>query len=80
MKCRGLEYLRIIYGPEYDDPENLARLKQRNLGHKRSMAEREFALGTEGLSRFVGRRPLREVHECVLAVLAMESEPVDPRL
>lgn len=80
VKCRGREYLRIIYGPEYDHPENLVRLKQRNLGHKRSMAEREFALGLEGLSRFVARRPLREVHECVLAVLAMESEPVDPRL
>jgi protein phosphatase len=80
VKCRGREYLRIIYGPEYDYPENLIRLKQRNLSHKRSMAEREFLLGVEGLSRFVARRPLREVHECVLAVLAMESEPVDPRL
>lgn len=80
VKCRGREYLRIIYGPEYDHPENLVRLKQRNLSHKRSMAEREFALGIEGLTRFVARRPLREVHECVLAVLAMESEPVDPRL
>ncbi len=80
VKCRGREYLRIIYGPEYDYPEHLIRLKERGLSHKRSMAEREFALGVEGLSRFVARRPLREVHECVLAVLAMESEPVDPRL
>ncbi|MCW1912546.1 polynucleotide kinase-phosphatase [Luteolibacter sp. GHJ8] len=80
VKCRGREYLRIIYGPEYDHPEHLVRLKERGLGHKRSMAEREFALGIEGLSRFAARRPLREVHECVLAVLAMESEPVDPRL
>ncbi|QJE96442.1 polynucleotide kinase-phosphatase [Luteolibacter luteus] len=80
VKCRGREYLRIIYGPEYDHPDHLPRLKQRNLSHKRSMADREFALGIEGLSRFVARRPLREVHECVLAVLAMESEPVDPRL
>ncbi len=80
VKCRGREYLRIIYGPEYDAPENLKRLKQRGLGHKRSMAEREFALGLEALDRFTARRPLREIHECVLAVLAMESEPVDPRL
>lgn len=80
VKCRGREYLRIIYGPEYDRPENLERLKQRNLSHKRSMAEREFALGLEALARFAARRPLRETHECVLAVLAMESEPVDPRL
>jgi len=80
VKCRGREYLRIIYGPEYDYPEHLKRLKERGLSHKRSMAEREFALGMEGLARFVARRPLREVHECVLAVLAMESEPVDPRL
>lgn len=80
VKCRGREYLRIIYGPEYDAPENLVRLKQRGLGHKRSMAEREFVLGVEALDRFTARRPLREVHECVLSVLAMESEPVDPRL
>jgi protein phosphatase len=80
VKCRGREYLRIIYGPEYDAPENLARLRQRGLGHKRSMAEREFALGLEALDRFTARKPLRQVHECVLAVLALESEPVDPRL
>jgi protein phosphatase len=80
VKCRGREYLRIIYGPEYDAPEHLSRLRQRGLGHKRSMAEREFVLGLEALNRFAARRPLREVHECVLAVLAMESEPVDPRL
>jgi protein phosphatase len=80
VKCRGREYLRIIYGPEYDAPEHLIRLRQRGLGHKRSMAEREFVLGLEALDRFTARRPLREVHECVLAVLAMESEPVDPRL
>lgn len=80
VKCRGKEYLRIIYGPDYDAPENLERLRQRGLGHKRSMAEREFALGLEGLERFVAGKPLREVHECVLAVLALESEPGDPRL
>ena len=80
VKCRGREYLRIIYGPEYDLPVHLGRLRQRGLGHKGSMARREFALGLEALERFVERRPLREVHECVFAVLAMESEPVDPRL
>jgi len=80
VKCRGREYLRIIYGPEYDAPANLARLRQRGLGHKRSMAEREFALGHEALTRFTKRAPLRDVHQCVLGVLALESEPVDPRL
>jgi protein phosphatase len=80
VKCRGREYLRIIYGPGYDAPENLARLRQRGLGHKRSMAEREFALGLQALTHFTNRRPLREVHQCVLGVLALESEPVDPRL
>ena len=80
IKCRGREYLRIIYGPEYTAEENLARLRQRTLGTKRSMARREFALGLEALHRFVEREPLYRVHECVFAVLAMESEPVDPRL
>ncbi len=80
VKCRGPEYLRIIYGPEYDAPANLERLRQRGLGAKRSLALREFALGLEALERFVGGAPLRHVHECVFAVLALESEPLDPRL
>ena len=80
VKCRGPEYLRIIYGPEYTVPENLDRLRSRGLGVKRSLALREFALGVEGLERFVRREPLRRVHECVFGVLALESEPVDPRL
>ena len=80
VKCRGREYLRIIYGPEYDAPENLERLRARGLAAKRSLAMREFALGVEGLERFVRREPLRRVHECVFGVLALESEPVDPRL
>jgi protein phosphatase len=80
VKCRGREYLRIIYGPEYTAPENLERLRQRGLGVKRSLALREFALGVVALERFARREPLRRVHECVFGVLAMESEPVDPRL
>ncbi|MGI4787728.1 MAG: hypothetical protein ACRYFS_02635 [Janthinobacterium lividum] len=80
VKCRGREYLRIIYGPEYTAPENLERLRSRGLAGKRSLALREFALGIEGLERFVRHEPLRRVHECVFGVLALESEPVDPRL
>jgi protein phosphatase len=80
IKCRGREYLRIIYGPEYTAPENLERLRSRNLGTKRSLALGEFALGVEALERFVRREPLYRVHECVFGVLALESEPVDPRL
>ena len=80
VKCRGREYLRIIYGPEYTDEANLSRLRSRGLGRKRSLALGEFALGVEGLERFVRREPLRRVHECVFGVLALESEPVDPRL
>jgi len=80
VKCRGAEYLRIIYGPEYLAPEHLERLRARGLSAKRSLALREFALGVEALERFVRREPLRRVHECVFGVLALESEPVDPRL
>lgn len=80
VKCRGREYLRIIYGPEYTAPENLERLRSRGLNAKRSLALREFALGMEALERFVRSEPLRRVHECVFGVLALESEPVDPRL
>src|SRR5436305_11053121 len=80
LKCRGREYLRIIYGPEYTAAENLERLRERGVGTKRSLAAREFALGIEALERFVRGEPLRRVHECVFGVLALESEPVDPRL
>ncbi|MFE2100884.1 polynucleotide kinase-phosphatase [Streptomyces sp. NPDC059468] len=80
IKCRGREYLRIIYGPEYTRPDNLARLRQRFLNHKRSLAIREYALGLEALDRLADGEPLWRVHEAVFGVLALESEPVDPRL
>jgi protein phosphatase len=80
LKCRGREYLRIIYGPDYTMPEHLARLRERGLAGKRALALKEFALGIEGLQRFVNREPLRRVHECVFGVLALESQPIDPRL
>jgi len=80
LKVRGREYLRIIYGPDYTEPANLERLRSRGLGHKRSLAAREYALGIEALDRVARGEPLWRVHECVFAVLALESEPVDPRL
>ena len=80
LKVRGREYLRIIYGPDYTLPENLERLRDRALGRKRGLAQREYALGLEALERVARGEPLWRVHECVFAVLALESEPVDPRL
>ena len=80
LKIRGPEYLRLIYGPEYRLPGKLERLRERGLSGKRQLALREFALGLEALYRFVRQEPLRRVHECVFAVLALESEPLDPRL
>ena len=80
IKVRGPDYLRIIYGPDYAQPGNLDRLRDRNLGRKRSLAVREYALGMEALHRVAGGEPLWRVHEAVFGVLALESEPVDPRL
>ena len=80
VKCRGREYLRIIYGAEYLDPDHLKRLKVRSLNRKRTLALKEFSLGMESLARFVRHEPLYRVHECSFGVLALESEPVDPRL
>ncbi|MBQ6518067.1 MAG: polynucleotide kinase-phosphatase [Anaerolineaceae bacterium] len=80
IKCRGREYLRIIYGPEYLEEGHLQRLKKRSLNHKRNLALKEFSLGYESLARFVRKEPLHKVHECAFGVLALESEPVDPRL
>lgn len=78
LKVRGREYLRIIYGPDYT--ESLDVLRERHLGRKRSLAQREHALGLEALTCFVHNEPLWRVHQLVFAVLALESEPVDPRL
>ena len=80
VKVRGREYLRLIYGPDYTEPQHLDRLRRRSLGRKRGLAAREYALGIEGLERLARGEPLWRVHECVFAVLALESEPVDPRL
>ncbi len=80
VKCRGRDYLRINYGPEYTAPENLERLRKRGLATKRALALREFALGIESLERFVRKEPLRRIHEAVFGVLALETEPMDPRL
>lgn len=80
LKVRGREYLRLIYGPDYTEPQHLERLRERSLGRKRGLALREYALGMEGLERLARSEPLWRVHECVFAVLALESEPVDPRL
>ncbi|HLS64024.1 MAG TPA: polynucleotide kinase-phosphatase [Ruania sp.] len=80
LKVRGREYLRIVYGPDYTEPEHLRRLRDRNTGHKRSLAAREYALGLEALRRFTAGEPLWRVHQCVFGVLALESDPVDPRL
>ncbi|MCG3755010.1 polynucleotide kinase-phosphatase [Amycolatopsis sp. Poz14] len=80
LKVRGREYLRIIYGPDYTEERHLTRLRQRGLGHKRSLALREYGLGLEALDRLARDEPMWRVHECVFAVLALESEPVDPRL
>lgn len=80
IKVRGRKYLNIIYGMDYLQPENLKRLKKRNVGKKQKLALKEFALGVEGIQRFVNGESIERVHECVLGTLAMESNPVDPRL
>ncbi|MGC0363951.1 protein phosphatase [Rhodococcus sp. 27YEA15] len=80
IKVRGREYLRLIYGADYLEPSTLTRLRNRNPGHKQSMALREYALGMEAVTRLVDREPLWRAHQAVFAVLALESEPVDPRL
>lgn len=80
LKVRGRDYLRIIYGVDYDMPGNLERLRDRATKSKRVRAVKEHALGVEALDRLVAREPLRRVHECVAAIIGLESDPSDPRL
>jgi len=63
IKCRGRDYLRLIYGPEYTAPANLSRLRARSVGRKRALALREFALGIEALQRFVAGEPFRNLSQ-----------------
>src|SRR5690606_41062902 len=67
LKCRGPEYLRVICGPECRLPPNLERLRKRSVGRKRSLAQRELALGIAALARFVAGEPLHSVHACAFA-------------
>lgn len=78
LKCRGREYLRIIYGPDY--LSRLEPLRGRGLQRKRNLALREHGLGLAALDLLAAGGPGRAVHQLVFAVLACESEPVDPRL
>ncbi|TCJ99447.1 polynucleotide kinase-phosphatase [Nocardia alba] len=80
IKCRGREYLRIIYGPDYTAPDHLTRLRDRTLSRKRTLALREHTLGLAALDAVATGEPLWRVHELVFAILAMESVPTDPRL
>ncbi|NES14461.1 MULTISPECIES: polynucleotide kinase-phosphatase [Micromonospora] len=80
IKCRGREYLRIIYGPGYTEPGRLPALRNRSLGRKRGLALHEHALGLAALDALAEDAPLWRRHELVFAILACESEPVDPRL
>ncbi|MEH0830725.1 polynucleotide kinase-phosphatase, partial [Micromonospora sp. CPCC 205714] len=80
IKCRGREYLRIIYGPGYTGAAQLAALRRRSLGRKRGLALREHGLGLAALDALAEDAPLWRRHELVFAILACESEPVDPRL
>jgi len=74
------EYLRIIYGPEYSAVTLGTAAGTRAVGEAVPRPTVEFALGVEALERFTREEPLYRVHECVFGVLALESEPVDPRL
>ena len=80
IKVRGREYLRLIYGPDYLEPENLERLRQRATDRKRSRALQEYILGLQALRLTAQDEPLWKVHQMVFGVLALESEPLDPRL
>ncbi|MBM0230323.1 hypothetical protein, partial [Micromonospora sp. ATA51] len=57
-----------------------AALRKRSLGRKRGLALREHALGLAALDALAEDTPLWRRHELVFAILACESEPVDPRL
>ncbi|WP_315915147.1 polynucleotide kinase-phosphatase [Arthrobacter sp. lap29] len=80
IKVRGREYLRLIYGPDYLEEANLERLRQRATDKKRNRALHEYILGLEALRLTSTGAPLWKIHQMVFGVLALESEPLDPRL
>ena len=82
IKCRGKEHLRLVYGPDYDAPENRLRLldrpalARRRQKHRRIL--RQFALSIEGVERFVRKEELSRIEECVRGVLSLETREVFP--
>lgn len=81
LKVRGLDYLRIIYGPQYLEKDILAQLRaERKIDGKMRLAYQQALLGTEALTRFEEGRPFEEWHEMILGILAADRATVDPRL
>lgn len=72
--------MRILYGPEYTSVENMQKLKVHNTARKRALALKEYACGIETLTRFIKNEPLNRVFNAIFAILAFESEAIDPRL
>lgn len=70
IKCRGKDYIRMVYGPNYLN--HLDALRQRVTTTKERLAFFEFALGTEGLKRLIDQKPTSQVLECFIATLALE--------
>ena len=80
LSVRGKEYLRTIYGPDYDHPEKLELHRVRRLKDIRQLAVRQLALGEEALIRFVEKKDLTSVYECNFALLSLQASDIDPRL
>lgn len=77
LKCRTPEYLRVVYGLEYDSPRNRATLAARpgmaRRREKHRRVVRQFAMSIEGLERFVAAQGTARTLECVCGVLALDS-------
>lgn len=51
IKVRNVEYLRIIYGPNYDLPKSLPKLvKNKNIGKKLSASIKQYRMGLDLLA------------------------------
>ena len=80
VKCRGREYLRIIYGPEYTAPEHLERLRFSRFRQKASACRKGVCAGYRIPAALCRSRTLATVHLCRFGVLALGGPKLKRRL
>lgn len=80
MKVRGKDYLRIIYGINYNDDKYIHQLRYRNVSKKRFLHYKQTALAVESVKLFANGESFDKWHDYVFANLCLGNVVTDHRL